>query len=84
MQMKWNTGAQYTKEGQRIAACTVDGGIVFVDIDRGIDGFVPVANAPRDKYALEKLAMTSYDFGNYNGAWQHPDAVREMKLLAQS
>jgi hypothetical protein len=33
-------GGLYTVHGQRIAAAQVDGGIVFFDIDRGIDGFI--------------------------------------------
>ena len=40
MKKQWNTGARYTEHGQRIVAETVDGGIIFNDIDRNIDGFI--------------------------------------------
>lgn len=39
---QWNTGNGYTVHGQRIGAVLLtNGGIVFADIDRGIDGFIP-------------------------------------------
>jgi hypothetical protein len=39
--MRWNTGAHYTENGQRISAISVDGGVFMFDIDRGIDYFFP-------------------------------------------
>ena len=65
---KWNTGAHYGAHGQRIAAQTVDKGIVFEDIDRHIGGFIPLANAPRDIHALRDLTMANYLYGNYSSA----------------
>lgn len=70
MKHAWNTGAFYTVAGQRIAAECVgedykDARIIFVDIDRMIDGEFPVVRLPRDTYALERLTQTAYDFGNY-------------------
>jgi len=39
--LKFNTRREYTKNGQRIAASLQDNGdIVFVDIDRQIDGII--------------------------------------------
>lgn len=43
----WNTGAAYTKAGQRIGvAIQADGSLVFSDVDRMIDGFVPADFRP--------------------------------------
>ena len=39
--IKFNTFRTYTKEGQRIAAAEIDGGVYMVDIDRGIHYFLP-------------------------------------------
>ena len=39
--MRWNTGAHYTENGQRIAAIEVDGGVFMSDMDRGISYFFP-------------------------------------------
>jgi hypothetical protein len=42
MILKFNTGREYTKNGQRIAATQLDGGqIVLFDIDRQIDVMLP-------------------------------------------
>lgn len=44
--VSWNSGRYYTKSGQRMAATKVRlphfpySGIVFIDIDRGISGFM--------------------------------------------
>lgn len=73
----WNTGARYTEHGQRIAATAVEGGIVFLDIDRNIDGFIPLARGAR---AHDLCAQTqhNYDFGNYTSAWEHADTLRQL------
>jgi hypothetical protein len=34
--IRWNTGAHYTENGQRIAAIETDGGVFMSDMDRGI------------------------------------------------
>jgi hypothetical protein len=39
--IRWNTGAQYTVNGQRIAAIEVDGGVFMSDMDRDISYFFP-------------------------------------------
>ena len=81
MKTSWNTGRKYSKYGQRIAALYVEGkGIVFFDLDRGIDGFHPAA--PENTYQLMTVAMGAYDTGDYQSAWEYPDAVRECKYLA--
>jgi hypothetical protein len=71
----WNTGAHYTEHGQRIAATIVNGGIVFLDIDRGIDGLIPLANTVRD---LRAQAQHGYDYGNYVSAWEHNDVLKQL------
>ena len=39
--LAFNTGRPYTDKGQRIAAKITDtGGLLFVDIDRGIHGYI--------------------------------------------
>ena len=71
----WNTGAHYSENGQRIAATIVEGGIVFLDIDRGIDGLIPLANIVRD---LRAQAQHGYDYGNYVSAWEHSDTLKQL------
>ena len=42
--LKFNTGREYTKNGQRIAATQLEGGeIVMLDIDRHIDVMFPAS-----------------------------------------
>tara|TARA_B100000809_G_C14683296_1_gene367716 strand:+ start:237 stop:539 length:303 start_codon:yes stop_codon:yes gene_type:complete len=33
----WNTGAYYTEKGQRLGAIEIEGLVLMVDIDRGLD-----------------------------------------------
>lgn len=42
LRMVWNTGRHYTKDGQRMAAAWVGGGVVMVDIDRNLDYWLPI------------------------------------------
>ena len=73
--IKFNTGREYTEHGQRIAAVAVEGGIVFLDMDRGIDGLIPLANTVRD---LRAQAQHGYDYGNYVSAWEHSDTLKQL------
>lgn len=80
---KWNTGRPYTKDGQRIFAKVInqDGfkGVVFKDIDRCIDGYIPwVGNdVENSEYELKEVVMFCYDRGHY----QHiPKEIRVDKL----
>ena len=75
----WNTGAYYTAHGQRIAATTVKGGIVFLDIDRGIDGFIPLASGARVE-SLREQTQHNYDYGNYTSAWEHRDTLQRLTI----
>lgn len=71
MRIQWNTGRLYTEEGQRIIAETVENGIIFHDLDRYIDGFIPTVRCPTDKFELKEMVMFNYDHTQYG---YHPDA----------
>lgn len=40
--IRWNTGREYTENGQRIAAAPFRGGTLMVDADRGLEYWYPV------------------------------------------
>lgn len=73
LKTQFNTGRPYTAKGQRIVAMAVhDGmgerrrkGIIFSDLDRGIDGFIPLVKLPEDRIALQDQTLHNYDYGNY-------------------
>ena len=56
----FNTGRQYSGNGQRIAADHFKGGVLFVDLDRGIEGHIP-APIPLTETAI----MARYDANDY-------------------
>jgi hypothetical protein len=69
--IKFNTGRDYTANGQRIAAALQDNGdIVFVDVDRQIDGVIHAGGLTRDDvlafgYFTQRGVMQSYDENQY-------------------
>lgn len=69
---QWNTGRQYDEHGHRIVAQVNDGELLFSDLSRGINGAIPLGSYLRgysmDTYAIHKLVMANYDFGNYSGS----------------
>jgi hypothetical protein len=73
MILKFNTGREYTKNGQRIAASLQDNGdIVFVDVDRQIDGVISAGALTCDDvlelgYFTQREIMASYDANQYDG-----------------
>ena len=81
--LKFNTGREYTANGQRIAAALQNNGdIVFVDVDRQIDGVISAgALTCDDVLALgcftQRGIMESYDQNQYDGA------LIDRALLAQ-
>ena len=75
----WNTGGHYSEHGQRIAAAEVEGGIVFIDIDREIDGFISITNTVRD---LRAQAQHAYDYGQYDSAWEHAGVLKQLAAAA--
>jgi hypothetical protein len=71
--IKFKTGREYTEHGQRISACLLDDGdIVFLDIDRGIDGVIRANGISKEDieclYFNRTTIMDCYDNGNYAGA----------------
>jgi hypothetical protein len=65
MRHQWNTGRPYTDHGQRIVAETVEGGVIFNDIDRGVDGFIPMVRVPYGTWDVREVVMFNYDRTNY-------------------
>jgi len=63
----WQTGRWYSEMGQRVAAQVIDGTkVVFLDIDRGIDG---ILDRPYDdSRSLRSQVMEEYDWNRYTGA----------------
>ena len=74
MILKFNTGREYTANGQRIAAALQDNGdIVFLDIDRQIDGVISAGALTCDEVLAfgcftQRAIMASYDQNQYDGA----------------
>ena len=79
--LTWNTGRQYTPEGQRMSAVrlTTTGQVAFADVDREIEGVT------LDEVAVELLpdplmhfVMTEYDAGRYQeGFFDVPEIMSE-------
>ena len=74
MQVQWNTGRQYTSEGQRITARVMpDGSILFADYSRGVDGLIAKPPVEIDsEQTLRTIVMRAYDSHNYRssqGSW---------------
>jgi hypothetical protein len=71
MKHQWNTGRHYDEHGQRMVAQVEDDCILFSDLSRHINGSIPLGKFLQghrlDRYTLESLVMTNYDFGNYSG-----------------
>jgi hypothetical protein len=53
--ISFNTGRQYSNQGQRIAAAKHNGIVIMVDVDRGIDYALPGASLDRNSI------MAAYD-----------------------
>ena len=86
--IKFNTGREYTKNGQRIAASLQDNGdIVFVDIDRQIDGVIRANGLTLDEvlafgYFTQRGIMESYDKNEYTGDLIARELLRELREAA--
>lgn len=68
MKHQWNTGRAYDKHGQRMVAQMDEKELLFSDLSRGINGCIKLSSyAPNqlDAYAIERLVMCNYDYGNY-------------------
>lgn len=86
MRHEWNTGALYTEKGQRIVAQTREEpcGIMFVDHDRGIRGFIPMVRVPENTRDLKEATMFNYLRTNYTGAYDYNPAFDWTPLLTLS
>ena len=89
--IKFNTGREYTEQGQRIAARLLDNGdIVFLDIDRGIDGVISANGLSKkdieELYFNRTTIMDCYDNGNYNqgDAYARREVLADLQTIAQS
>jgi hypothetical protein len=60
MRVQFQSGRNYTVHGQRIIAETCSEGILFNDIDRGVNGLI-VCIPPRDRLDVKNVTMTMYD-----------------------
>jgi hypothetical protein len=67
MKVQWQTGRFYTEQGQRMVAQTSGKYIQFTDLDRGINGVIPLAtdHCIDSKYDLREVTMFNYDRNNY-------------------
>lgn len=66
--IRWNTGRQYTPQGQRMAAVPVgDNAVAFIDIDRMIDGIISTPTLPATEAGMQALVMQEYDHCRYSG-----------------
>ena len=85
MQIKFNTGRQYTANGQRIIARLLDNGdVVFVDVDRQIEGRIPVL-CDRDFVATifnRAYVMDASDSGAYTQYQIDCELTRELRAIA--
>ena len=71
--IQFNTGRQYSKQGQRIVAAQVDDGrIFFVDLDRCIDGMITAPSAE----LTEASVLKAYDSNQYR--WVGHPILREL------
>lgn len=90
--LKFNTGRLYTEAGQRIAAGLLDNGdIVFIDIDRDIDGLITADGMTKEQVKSRHLfsardVMYAYDANIYKSFYLDDDfaTVRELRQLAET
>jgi hypothetical protein len=77
--LKFNTGRTYTVNGQRIAAALQDNGdIVFVDVDRHLEGTIRANGLTRQEVIdfggfTQRGVMESYDRNEYTCAYDLDD-----------
>ena len=90
--IKFNTGRMYGHGGQRIAAGLLENGdIVFIDIDRDIDGLIPAGNMSREDIKhcglfKQRDIMRAYDENTYKNFYLDDDfaTVRQLRALAET
>jgi hypothetical protein len=78
--IKFNTGRQYSANGQRIAAALLDNGdIIFVDIDRGLEYLIPAGAARFNQSSI----LAAYDRGGLEWCNGH-ELIKPLSDIAQS
>ena len=84
--LTFNTGREYSPQGQRIIATLLDNGdIVFLDIDRHIDGVIPAKGLTRDNVQdlglfTQRGIMHDYDHNVYTGCMpEHLEVVQQLR-----
>jgi hypothetical protein len=89
--IKFKTGREYTEHGQRIVARLLENGnIVFLDIDRGIDGVISANGFSREDvkelFFNRSGVMDAYDNGNYNmsDSLSRRELITELTTIAQT
>jgi hypothetical protein len=76
--LAFNTGRQYSEAGQRIAAGLLDdGGIIFVDIDRGLEYLI----APGAARFTQSSIMGAYDRGGLEWVNNHA-LIQQLSAIA--
>jgi len=70
--ISFNTGRQYSDQGQRIAAAVHNGVVIMVDIDRGIDYALPAAALDRNSImaAYDDPALHTYSGAAFDNNFQ--------------
>lgn len=82
----WNTGRLYQSHGQVISAAYVEalGGCAFVDVSRGITGFV-TSDRPEYRDGVQGIVMRAYDGGEKAGLEYHiPGDLRLAQEVEQA
>ena len=83
--IRFNTQREYGPKGQRIAARVLaNGQTVFVDVDRNIDGVIPVLCDAEFTESIfsHRWVMESYDSNHYaQPQEEHAETIRELRDL---
>jgi hypothetical protein len=88
--LKFNTGREYTANGQRIAASLLENGdIVFVDVDRQIDGVIRAGELTLDDVLMfrcftQREIMRAYDRNEYANDLIDRDLLAQLRDAAAS
>lgn len=76
MMVRFNTGRLYGKRGQRIAAASFEDGALMVDVDRGIDYYLPFAEPNERSVMMEYDANRSAAPKDWEGYYALRDVLR--------
>ena len=84
----FNTTRLYTEKGQRIAAdFTEDGGILFADVDRCVQGYFPPEVVKQYDLALDQSSvMRAYDnqlCSYWSDTYRHEEQLHKLRQAAR-